>query len=113
MSATVDVGPLARLFKSLGEETRLQIVAILSHGELCVCHLEEALRLAQPSVSRHLGTLRAAGVVESRRQGSWVYYRLARQADRSEQHTSELQSPDHLVCRLLLHKKTHPDTPPT
>ncbi|HKC10509.1 MAG TPA: metalloregulator ArsR/SmtB family transcription factor [Vicinamibacteria bacterium] len=91
MSATVDVGPLARLFKSLGEETRLQIVAILSHGELCVCHLEEALRLAQPSVSRHLGTLRAAGVVESRRQGSWVYYRLARQADPDcEQHLKTL-----------------------
>jgi ArsR family transcriptional regulator len=46
-----------------------------------VCHLEEALRLAQPSVSRHLGTLRVAGVVEHRREGSWVYYRLARQGD--------------------------------
>ncbi|HXB54772.1 MAG TPA: metalloregulator ArsR/SmtB family transcription factor [Vicinamibacteria bacterium] len=78
---SVEVGPLARLFKSLGEETRLRIVALLSHGELCVCHLEEALRLAQPSVSRHLGTLRAAGVVEHRREGSWVYYRLARQGD--------------------------------
>ncbi|HWW94979.1 MAG TPA: metalloregulator ArsR/SmtB family transcription factor [Vicinamibacteria bacterium] len=88
---SVDVQPLARLFKSLGEETRLRIVALLSHGELCVCHLEEALRLAQPSVSRHLGTLRAAGVVEHRREGSWVYYRLARQGDPDcEQHLKTL-----------------------
>jgi ArsR family transcriptional regulator len=76
-----DARPLARLFKCLGDETRLRIVTLLSQGELCVCHLEEALRLAQPSVSRHLGTLRVAGVVEYRREGSWVYYRLARQGD--------------------------------
>ena len=80
-SSALDVGPFSRLFKALGDETRLRIVALLSHGELCVCHLEEALRLPQPNVSRHLGILRAASVVEPRRDGSWVYYRLARQAD--------------------------------
>jgi ArsR family transcriptional regulator len=42
----------------------------------------DALRLSQPHVSRHLAILRAAGVVESRREGSWIHYRLARQADR-------------------------------
>lgn len=81
MSAPVDVRSLSHLFKALGDETRLRIVALLSHGELCVCHLEEALRLSQPKVSRHLATLRAAGVVQSRRDGSWVYYRLIDQAD--------------------------------
>jgi ArsR family transcriptional regulator len=80
MSA-VDTRPVSRLFKALGDETRLRIVAFLSHGELCVCHLEEALGLSQPNVSRHLGTLRTAGIVEARRQGSWVHYRLAPQAD--------------------------------
>ncbi|HET6899191.1 MAG TPA: metalloregulator ArsR/SmtB family transcription factor [Vicinamibacteria bacterium] len=80
-SPALDVRSFSRLFKALGDETRLRIVALLSHGELCVCHLEAALRLAQPNVSRHLGLLRMAGVVEHRREGSWVYYRLARQAD--------------------------------
>ena len=80
-TALIDVRSFTRLFKALGDETRLRIVAPLSHGELCVCHLEDALRLAQPNVSRHLGILRAAGVVEHRREGSWVYYKLAAQQD--------------------------------
>jgi ArsR family transcriptional regulator, arsenate/arsenite/antimonite-responsive transcriptional repressor len=77
----LQVRPVSRLFKALGDETRLRIVALLAHGELCVCHLEEALSLSQPKVSRHLATLRAAGVVEDRRDGSWVLYRLVRQPD--------------------------------
>ena len=55
---------MARLFKALGDETRLRIVALLSHGELCVCHIEAALTLTQPTASRHLGVLRATGVVD-------------------------------------------------
>src|SRR5205814_1623882 len=77
----LDVRPLSRLFKALGDETRLRIVALLSHGELCVCHVEAALGLSQPHVSRHTAILRAAGVVEHRRDGTWGYYRLAPQAD--------------------------------
>lgn len=77
----VVVRPTARLFKALGDETRLRIVALLSHGELCVCHIEAALGLSQPNASRQLSVLRAAGVVEPRRDGSWVYYRLAVQPD--------------------------------
>jgi ArsR family transcriptional regulator len=81
MSIAIDVRPVSRLFKALGDETRLRIVALLSHDELCVCHLVDALRLSQPHVSRHLAILRAAGVVESRREGIWIYYRLAHQTD--------------------------------
>jgi ArsR family transcriptional regulator len=73
------VRALTRLFRALGDETRLRIVALLAHGELCVCHLESALALSQPNVSRQLGILRAAGVVEGRRAGSWMYYALAPQ----------------------------------
>jgi ArsR family transcriptional regulator, arsenate/arsenite/antimonite-responsive transcriptional repressor len=76
-----DVRSLSRMFKALGDETRVRIVALLSHGELCVCHVEEALDLRQATVSRHLALLRVAGVVEARREQSWVYYRLAPQAD--------------------------------
>jgi ArsR family transcriptional regulator len=77
--AQLGVRPLTRLFRALGDETRLRIVALLAHGELCVCHLEQALALSQPNVSRQLGVLRAAGVVDSRRDGTWVYYALAPQ----------------------------------
>jgi ArsR family transcriptional regulator len=80
-TAKLDVSPVSRLFKALADEDRVRIVALLTHGELCVCHIEEALGQAQPSVSRHLAMLRAASVVESRRDGNWVYYRLATQTD--------------------------------
>ncbi len=73
------VRSLTKLFRALGDETRLRMVALLSHGELCVCHLEQALDLSQPNVSRQLGILRAAGVVDGRRDGSWMYYSLAEQ----------------------------------
>jgi ArsR family transcriptional regulator len=87
----IDVRPASRLFKALGDETRLRIVALLSHGELCVCHIQDALGLAQPTVSRHLATLRAAGVVEHRRERKWVYYRLMRQPDAAcERHLSRV-----------------------
>src|SRR5688500_19695977 len=86
----LDVRSASRLFKALGDETRLRIVALLSHGELCVCHLESALDLSQPNASRHLAILRAAGVVETRRDGSWVYYRLADQDDGAVRHVLDV-----------------------
>ena len=79
-ASELDVRPLTQLFRALGDETRLRIVALLAHGELCVCHLEKALDLSQPHVSRALGTLRAAGVVEARREGTWVYYSISEQS---------------------------------
>jgi ArsR family transcriptional regulator, arsenate/arsenite/antimonite-responsive transcriptional repressor len=79
--ASLDVRPLTRLFRALGDETRVRIVALLTHGPLCVCHIEDALDLAQPTASRHLSTLRAANIVEPRRDGNWVYYELTDQMD--------------------------------
>ena len=67
----------ARLFKALSDETRLRILALLRDGELCVCDLMAILELPQSTVSRHLAYLRNAGWVEDRRQGMWMYYRLA------------------------------------
>lgn len=66
----------AKVFKALGHETRLRIMTLLAARPLCVCHLEAALQLSQVAVSRHLTVLRAAGLVESRRDGLWVHYRL-------------------------------------
>ena len=50
------------------------MVALLVHGELCVCHIEKGLGISQPNASRQLGILRSAGIVDYRRDGSWVYY---------------------------------------
>jgi ArsR family transcriptional regulator len=77
--ANLEVESLARLFKALADETRVRIIALLTHGELCVCHLEAALGLSQPTASRHLSLLRTSGLVTSKRVGTWVYYRLADQ----------------------------------
>ncbi|HUJ58925.1 MAG TPA: metalloregulator ArsR/SmtB family transcription factor [Kofleriaceae bacterium] len=78
-SETLDLRPLTRLFRALGDETRLRIVALLAHGELCVCHIESALDLNQSNASRQLGILKAAGIVDSRREGTWVYYAIVAQ----------------------------------
>lgn len=65
-------------FKALGEPVRLRLFSLLSmKKELCVCHLTEALQLPQSTVSRHLGVLRHANLVSTRREGKWMYYRLA------------------------------------
>lgn len=65
-------------FKLIGDQTRLRCLMLLAaHGELCVCELVEAIEESQPKISRHLGLLRDAGVVESRRQGLWIFYRLS------------------------------------
>jgi ArsR family transcriptional regulator len=64
------------MFKALSDETRLRILALLTEGELCVCDLMAILELPQSTVSRHLAYLRHASLVEDRRQGVWMYYRL-------------------------------------
>jgi ArsR family transcriptional regulator len=67
---------IAQKFKALSDETRLRILALLIHGEMCVCDLMAILDLPQSTVSRHLAYLRNAGWVDDRRQGVWMYYRL-------------------------------------
>jgi len=81
MLTKVPTASLSRLFGALEDETRLRLLAVLSHGELCVCHLQELLSLSQPNVSRHLRILRLAGIVSDRRSGRWVHYRLSRELD--------------------------------
>lgn len=72
-----DLESLDQLFKALADPTRIRILGLLAAGEICVCHLHESLRLPQPLVSRHLAYLRRAGLVETRKEGLWVHYRLA------------------------------------
>ncbi|HEY2938617.1 MAG TPA: metalloregulator ArsR/SmtB family transcription factor [Gaiellaceae bacterium] len=63
------------VFRALADPIRLELLALIAaNGPICVCHLEEALSYKQSRISKHLGTLRRAGLVRSRRQGTWVYY---------------------------------------
>ena len=68
----------ARLFKAFSDPVRLRLLNLLSDREVCVCHLHAALALPQPTVSRHLASLRKAGIVVGRKEGLWVHYRLAK-----------------------------------
>src|SRR6185369_3422487 len=64
------------LFKALADETRLCILNLLSHGEMCVSDLCAILRVGQSKVSRHLDYLKKTSLVASRRTGTMVFYRL-------------------------------------
>lgn len=68
---------LEQLFKGLADQTRLRILNLLIHGELCVCDIQYVLESSQPNVSRHLIYLRNSGLVLDRREGARMYYRLA------------------------------------
>lgn len=75
-------GRLAQVMRACADETRLRILNLLGGGgEICVCHLVEALGEGQPKVSRHLAYLRGAGLVRDRKDGLWVHYRLAESPD--------------------------------
>ncbi len=67
---------LMNIFKALSEETRLRILKLLEHGELCVCDIVAALDIIQPKVSFHLNTLKETGFLKDRKQGRWTHYRL-------------------------------------
>jgi ArsR family transcriptional regulator, arsenate/arsenite/antimonite-responsive transcriptional repressor len=62
--------------KALSEETRLRILKLLEHGELCVCDIVAALDMIQPKVSFHLNVLKEAGFLKDRKQGRWTHYSL-------------------------------------
>jgi ArsR family transcriptional regulator len=74
--ATTDVEATLRLFRALGDETRLRLLAQLHGGEQCVCDLTDELEASQSRLSFHLKTLKDAGLVTDRREGRWVYYAI-------------------------------------
>ena len=76
-NVAVKVVKVDLLFRAFSDRTRLRLLHLLSGGELCVCDLVEVLGVPQPKVSRHLAYLRRAGLVRARREGLWMYYRLA------------------------------------
>jgi ArsR family transcriptional regulator len=88
------------LFKALADATRLRILGLLLAGEVCVCDIHESLRIPQPKASRHLAYLRKTGLVDTRRDGLWIHYRLG-------------QLPDPVLAAIVdavRHALTHMDT---
>jgi ArsR family transcriptional regulator len=70
---------LAPMFKALGDPVRLRLLSMIATahaGEVCVCDLTGEFHLTGPTISHHLKVLREAGLVDSDRRGTWVYYRL-------------------------------------
>ena len=68
---------LTQFTKILSDETRLRILMLLTQGdELCVCQLTAVLKLSQPKISRHLAIMREAKLLQDRKAGLWVFYRL-------------------------------------
>ena len=67
---------LIPIFKALSDETRLRIIKLLEHGELCVCDIAAVLRTSQPKISFHLSTLKEAGLIKDRREGKWIHYSI-------------------------------------
>ncbi|MDD2462844.1 MAG: metalloregulator ArsR/SmtB family transcription factor [Desulfobulbus sp.] len=66
-----------RVMKALSDPNRVRIIKLLENNALCVCEIQEALGLAQPTVSSHMKILEDAGLVEKERQGTWMIYRQA------------------------------------
>jgi ArsR family transcriptional regulator, arsenate/arsenite/antimonite-responsive transcriptional repressor len=74
---SVFVREVMAVIKALADETRLRILLSLSGGELCVCQIVELIGLAPSTVSKHLSILKQACLVDGRKEGRWMFYRLA------------------------------------
>jgi ArsR family transcriptional regulator len=76
MSKSENYLDLELLFSALADRTRLRLLNLMGEDEVCVCFFVEVLQTNQPKISRHLAYLKRAGIVESRREGLWMHYRV-------------------------------------
>jgi len=68
---------LEEFFSALGDRTRLKMLKLMGDEELCSCEVMAALELTQPTTSHHLGILERAGILTAKRNGKWVFYKIA------------------------------------
>ncbi|MEM7706413.1 MAG: metalloregulator ArsR/SmtB family transcription factor [Pseudomonadota bacterium] len=94
MLADVDV------FKACSDITRLRLLFLLRERELCVCELVAVLGMPQGKISRHLATLRQAGLVDTRREGAWIYYRLVAANGTAAKHVLAYLSESHGAAQV-------------
>jgi ArsR family transcriptional regulator len=76
MSSSASSAGLAQFFAALADPTRLRLLNLIDGREVCVCYFVEILGQSQPKISRHLAYLKRAGIVEARREGKWMHYRI-------------------------------------
>jgi ArsR family transcriptional regulator, arsenate/arsenite/antimonite-responsive transcriptional repressor len=76
LAKSTDLDSTVEILKFLSDKNRLQLLIALSRAETCVCDLYDELDLAQNLVSYHLGKLKKAGLIRSRREGTWIYYSI-------------------------------------
>lgn len=69
---------MENFFMALADKTRLRLLNLMREDEICVCFFTEVLEESQPKISRHLAYLRNAGIVEARRDGKWMHYRIVK-----------------------------------
>jgi DNA-binding transcriptional ArsR family regulator len=86
--------------KALADENRLRALYALQSGELCLCQIIELLRLAPSTVSKHMSILRQARLIEGRKEGRWIYYRLM-----GPEKPLEVQRALDWICGALLKTK--------
>jgi ArsR family transcriptional regulator len=89
----------SKLFKAFSDETRLRILKMLEARPLCVCEIQHVLKGSQPNVSHHLKTLSEAGLVDSKRDGLWIAYRI----------TDKPETPLHAAALALLRRSLKND----
>lgn len=70
-----------RIMKALSDPNRVRVLKLLQEGELCVCEIQKVLGLAQSTVSKHMKLLEDAGLVDRKRQGTWMIYSLADESE--------------------------------
>ena len=78
-----DAEQLARKFKALADPTRVRLLSLIAAhegGEACICDLNDAFDLSQPTISHHMKVLHEAGLVDRDKRGVWVYYKIRSQA---------------------------------
>jgi ArsR family transcriptional regulator len=67
---------MQEIFKALSDETRLRMLAVIWQREMCVCEIEQVLELTQSNASRHLSSLKNAGMIIGEKHAQWMYYRI-------------------------------------
>ncbi len=73
---SLKIRKIERMFGLLGDSNRIKILLLLSQREMCVCELESALKLPQPTVSHHLALLEQADLLQRSKRGKWVFYKV-------------------------------------
>ncbi|MBC1424044.1 ArsR/SmtB family transcription factor [Listeria seeligeri] len=97
---------IAFFFKAMGDAKRVQIIDILSCGELCACDLLEYFDFTQPTLSHHMKILAQANIVQSRKEGTWHFYSLNQTfiIEIQQQLSGFLKEDEHCVCNKISSK---------